>query len=132
MIPKIGAGIVSAAIFLFAICLLTGFNFGAYLVCMFLPVGYIMMAAGFYHESGEERKVAAIVGVVFSAIYAVLIFLVYFAQLTNVRLDDMTEQAVIHERYLPAPLFRGWRAHASGLSSSRMRLTISMAPTAQS
>ena len=95
MIPKIGAGIVTAAVFLFAICLLTDFSFGSYLVCMFLPIGYIMMAAGFYCESDEDHKVAASVGIIFSAIYAVLIFLVYFAQTTTVRLDDMTEQATL-------------------------------------
>ena len=95
MIPKIGAGVVTAAVFLFAVCLLMDFSFGAYLVCMFLPVGYIMTAAGFYCESDGEHRVAACVGIVFSAIYAVLVFLVYFAQTTSVRLDDMTEQAVM-------------------------------------
>lgn len=95
MLPKIGAGIVTAAVFLFAICLLIDFSFGSYLVCMFLPIGYIMMAAGFYYESDEEHKVAASVGIVFSAVYAVLIFLVYFAQTTTVRLNDMTEQAIM-------------------------------------
>ena len=54
-----------------------------------------MAAAGFYCESDEAHKAAACVGIVFSAIYAVLIFLVYFAQLTSVRLDDMTEQAAM-------------------------------------
>lgn len=95
VIPKIGASIVTAAVFLFAICLLIDFSFGAYLVCMFLPTGYIMAVAGFHHESDEEHKVAANVGMVFSAVYAVLIFLVYFAQVTNVRLDTMTEQAAM-------------------------------------
>lgn len=95
MIPRIGAGIVTAAVFLFAVCLLMDFSFGAYLVCMFLPIGYIMTAAGFYYESDEEHKVAASVGIVFSAIYAALIFLVYFAQTTTVRLGHMTEQAIM-------------------------------------
>ncbi|MDE6589494.1 MAG: hypothetical protein K2K53_03935 [Oscillospiraceae bacterium] len=62
---------------------------------MFLPIGYIMMTAGFHYESDGDRRVAANVGTVFAAVYAVLIFLVYFAQATNVRLDDMTEQAVM-------------------------------------
>jgi len=95
IIPRIGAGIVTAAVFLFAVCLLIDFSFGAYLVCMLLPFGYIMMTAGFYYESDEDCKVAANVGIDFSAIYTVLILLVYFAQVTNVRLDDMTEQAVM-------------------------------------
>lgn len=94
LISKIGAAIVTVSVFLFAVCLITDFSFGSYFVCMFLPIGYIMMSAGFHYESGEEHKVAANVGMIFSAVYAVLIFLVYFAQTTNVRLDNMNEQAM--------------------------------------
>ena len=93
-ISKIGAAVVTVSVFLFAVCLITAFSFGSYFVCMFLPIGYIMMSAGFHHESDEEHKVAANVGMIFSAIYAMLIFLVYFAQTTNVRLDNMNEQAL--------------------------------------
>lgn len=93
-ISQIGAGIVTAAVFLFAVFLITDFSFDSYFVCMFLPIGYIMMSAGFQYESDKEHRVAANVGMIFSAIYATLIFLVYFAQTTNVRLDDMNEQAM--------------------------------------
>lgn len=93
-IPKIGAAIVTITVFLFAIFLITDFSFGSYFVCMFLPVGYIMTVAGFYNESREDRRVPAIIGLIFSAIYAVLIFLVYFAQTTSVRLDGLNEQAM--------------------------------------
>ncbi|MBR6525209.1 MAG: hypothetical protein IKT57_04505 [Clostridia bacterium] len=61
---------------------------------MFLPLGYIMMTVGFQYESCEERRVPANIGVVFAAIYAVLILLVYFAQTTSVRLDNLNEQAI--------------------------------------
>ncbi len=94
MIPRIGAAMVAVTVFLFALCLIIDFTFGSYIVCMFLPVGYIMMAAGFHHECPEDRKTAAAVGMVFSAIYAVLIFLVYFAQTTSVRLGGLSEEAV--------------------------------------
>lgn len=50
-IPRIGSGIVTGAVALFAACLVVGFPFGSYFVCMFLPVGYIMLAAGLYEES---------------------------------------------------------------------------------
>lgn len=93
-ISKIGAAVVTVSVFLFAVCLITDFSFGSYFVCMFLPIGYIMMSAGFHYESDEDHKVAANVGMIFSAIYAMLIFLVYFAQTTNVRLDNMNEQAM--------------------------------------
>ena len=94
LISKIGAVIVTITVFLFAVCLLTDYSFGSYLVCMFLPIGYIMMAAGFHYESCEEQRVAANIGLIFSAIYAVLIFLVYFAQTTSVRLDDLSQQTM--------------------------------------
>lgn len=93
LIPKIGATIVTLTVFLFAIFMIVDFPFGSYLVCMFLPIGYIMMVAGFHHESAEEQRVSANIGMIFSAIYAVLIFLVYFAQTTTVRLEDINEQA---------------------------------------
>jgi hypothetical protein len=92
--PKIGAAIVTLTVFLFEIFLIVDFSFGSYLVCMFLPIGYIMMAAGFLYESPEERRVSAYIGMVFSAIYAALIFLVYFAQTTTVRLEDINEQVI--------------------------------------
>lgn len=92
-IAKIGAAIVTVTVFLFAVCLAIDFTFGSYFVCMFLPLGYIMMAAGLRIECASDRRAAADVGLVFSAIYAVLILLVYFAQTTSVRLESLTEQA---------------------------------------
>ena len=93
LIPKIGAVIVAVTVFLFAVCMIVKFHFGSYLVCMFLPIGYIMMAAGFQQECCEARRVSANIGLIFSAIYAVLIFLVYFAKTTSVRLEELNEQA---------------------------------------
>ena len=93
-IPKIGSAILAASVFLFALCMLVDYPFGSYLVCMFLPIGYIMMTAGFQNECSDERRVSANIGLVFSAIYAVLIFLVYFAQTTSVRQETLTEQAI--------------------------------------
>ncbi len=93
-IPRIGAAIVAVTVFLFAVCMVVGFNFGSYFVCMLLPLGYIMMAVGFQNESCEERRVPASIGVAFAVVYAVLILLVYFAQTTSVRLDNLNEQAI--------------------------------------
>lgn len=93
-IASTGAWIATISVVLFAACMLLSFNFGSYFVCMFLPIGYIMMSAGFCNESDEKHRVAAYVGLVFAAVYAVLIFLVYFAQTTSVRLDSFDEQAM--------------------------------------
>lgn len=92
-LSKIGAAVVTVTVFLFAVCIVAGFTFGSYLVCMFLPVGWIMTAAGFQHESREETRVAANTGLVLAAVYTVLILLVYFAQTTTVRLEGLNEQA---------------------------------------
>jgi hypothetical protein len=76
------------------VCLAIDFPFGSYFVCMFLPLGYIMMAAGLRSECASDRRAAADVGLVFSAVYAVLILLVYDAQTTTVWLEELNEQAV--------------------------------------
>lgn len=94
LIPRAGAWMVTVTVFLFALCLITDWSFGAYFVCMLLPIGYIMMVAGFHHESGDEQRVAANIGLIFAAIYAALVFVVYFAQLTSVRLDGLNAQAM--------------------------------------
>ena len=92
-IPQIGAAVVAVTVFLFALCLIVDFTFGSYFVCMLLPMGYILMAAGLHHEAGEDRRTAAAAGLTFAAIYAVLILLVYFAQTTAVRLQGLSAEA---------------------------------------
>ena len=92
-VSKAGAATVTVTVFLFALCLLLRFLFGSYLVCMFLPLGFILMTAGFRQESEPERRAAADAGLVFSAVYAVLILLVYYSQTTTVHLEALTEQA---------------------------------------
>lgn len=94
VIASTGALTVTISVLLFAVCMLIPFRFGSYFVCMLLPIGYIMMTAGFCHESDEKHRVAANVGMMFAAVYAALIFLVYFAQTTSVRLDSLDEQAM--------------------------------------
>ena len=93
VLSKIGTATVAVTVFLFAVCLIADFTFGSYVVCMFLPIGYIMMAAGFHNECRKERRVASMIGLAFAAVYAVLIFIVYFAQTTSVRLEELTDQA---------------------------------------
>ncbi|MBR0213715.1 MAG: hypothetical protein IJL95_03210, partial [Solobacterium sp.] len=83
-VSKIGAAVVTVTVFLFAVFIIADFTFGSYFVCMLLPIGYIMMAAGFQHESDEKTRVSANIGLILAAVYAVLILLVYDAQTTTV------------------------------------------------
>ncbi len=92
-VARIGAAVVTVTVFLFALCLIADYSFGSYFVCMLLPVGYILLAAGLQHESPPERRVAANAGLALAAVYAVLILLVYFAQTTTVRLEELSGQA---------------------------------------
>lgn len=94
VIAKTGSIIVAATVLLFAFCMLISFRFGSYFVCMLLPIGFIMMTAGFCSECDENHKAAAYAGMAFAAVYAVLILLVYFAQTTAVRLDSLNEQSM--------------------------------------
>lgn len=93
-IAKTGAWLATVSVLLFALCMLFSFNFGSYFVCMILPIGFIMMTAGFCSECGDSCKTAAYTGMAFAAVYAVLILLVYFAQNTAVRLDPLGNQAL--------------------------------------
>ncbi len=94
LIPRAGALTVSVTVFLFALCLIVDWPFGSYLVCMFLPLGWILMAAGFLQESPEDRRVPALAGVALASVYTVLILLVYYAQTTTVRLESLPEPAM--------------------------------------
>jgi len=78
LIARIGAAIVTVTVLLFALCMIVDFTFGSYLVCMFLPLGYLMTAVGFQQESEQDRRVAATVGVMLAAVYVTLILLVYY------------------------------------------------------
>lgn len=131
-IPKIGAAVVTITIFLFAVCMIIDFSFGSYLVCMFLPLGYIMMAVGFQYESCEERRVPANIGVAIAVIYAVLILLVYFAQTTSVRLEDLNEQAIRILDYQRGGLLFNYDLLGYGMMAlSTFFIGLSMNPTSK-
>ena len=93
MITKAGSAIVTVTVFLFAIFKIINFSLGSFFVCLILPIGFIMMTAGLHNECESDRKVAANIGLLLAAVYATLIMLVYFAQLTTVNNEQLTEQA---------------------------------------
>ena len=92
-IAKVGSGIVTVTVFLFALFLIINYSMGSYFVCLILPLGFIMMTAGLHSECESDRKVAATTGMTLAAVYCTLIMLVYFTQLTTVSNEQLTEQA---------------------------------------
>ena len=93
MTAKAGSAIVMMTVFLFAVFLIIDFSMGSYFVCLILPIGFIMMTAGLYHECEDDRKVVANIGLILAAVYATFIMLVYFTQLTTVNNEQLNEQA---------------------------------------
>lgn len=129
IIPRIGAAAVTITVFLFAVFIITGFPEGQYFVCSLLPMGYIMMSAGFRHESGDDRRIPADVGMIFAAVYAVLVLLVYFSQNTYVRLETLNEQASGILLFRPGSLVFCYDLLGYGMMSlSTLFLGLSMKP----
>lgn len=93
MISKAGSAIVTVTVFLFAIFLIINFTIGSYFVCLILPIGFIMMTAGLQSECEADRRTAANIGLILAAVYATLIMLVYYTQLTTVKNESLNEQA---------------------------------------
>ena len=92
-IAKVGSGIVTVTVFLFALFLIINYSMGSFFVCLILPLGFIMMTAAFHNECENDRKVAANIGLTLAAVYCTFIMLVYFTQLTTVNNEQLTEQA---------------------------------------
>jgi hypothetical protein len=60
---------------------------------MFIAFSFIPMIVAFAIYSKPENKAAAYTAMIFAGIYAVFILLVYFAQVTTVRMSSLNEQA---------------------------------------
>lgn len=81
------------AVICFAVSMLLDFQNGSYLFSMFIAFSFVLMMCGYACLAEREAKAAGYAAVAFSAIYTAIILLVYFAQLTTVRLSSLTEQA---------------------------------------
>ena len=92
-IGMIGSAINALTVLAFAIFMLMHFDFGSYFVCIFLALSFVMMVAAFETECRTECKAAGKAALVFSAIYATLIIIVYYTQCTSVRNDNLNESA---------------------------------------
>lgn len=83
------------AVICFALSMLFGFTYGSYFASMFIAFSFVPMMCGYAYFAEKETKLAGYVSAAFSAIYTAIILLVYFAQLTTVRLNDLTQQATV-------------------------------------
>lgn len=91
-------GMISSATHLcsalgFVLCLIFGSSFGNYLFGILMALSFIPLICTFSIYSKSENRAASHIAMSFACIYAVLILLVYFANVTTVRLDSLNQQA---------------------------------------
>lgn len=89
---KWSAAITGASVLAFAISmiagLITGSSFASYFASFFIAVGFVLFICSLCAvNEQEQRKALGFSAIAFAAIYAILIFLVYYAQMTTVRMD---------------------------------------------
>jgi hypothetical protein len=89
----------------FALCLLAGFDFGSYLASMFIALSFVPMMCAFNQYSSQDKKAAGHASMAFAGAYAVMILMVYFAQVTAIRNDGLNEQALQIIDYPEFPKF---------------------------
>jgi hypothetical protein len=89
-VGKLGAAMTGAAVSAFAISMLLDFftdtMFFSCLSSLFIAIGYIIFVAGVLStQKDAPMSATAIAGMAFAVVYAVLIFLVYYAELQIAR-----------------------------------------------
>jgi hypothetical protein len=93
-IGVIGSAINLAAVVGFAVSMLCGSTLGSYSASMCISLGYILMVGAFVASGGTERRAASVVGAVFCCMYSLLIWIVYFTQISTVRNESLDPQAM--------------------------------------
>jgi hypothetical protein len=89
-----GSILTAFSVLSFAVSMLVGTTYGAYMASIFIAFGFVPMMSAYCHYSKTERKLAGYLAMVFSAIYAVFIFAVYYAQVTTVAQEVLDVQAL--------------------------------------
>jgi hypothetical protein len=91
---RISSLITLAAVAAFAFSMLAGSDFAAYLSSMFIAWGFVPMICALASRCEKDKAAFGFAAIAFAAVYALLIMLVYFAQLTSVRLDGLSGEAL--------------------------------------
>jgi len=82
------------AVIAFAIFILTGFSFGSYLASMLIAYSFVPLICSFSWHGRPETETAGKTAMIFAGMYATFILLIYFTQVTTLRNEVLTEQAM--------------------------------------
>ena len=101
------------AVLAFSLCMLLGLildndflgKTGSYFSCIFIALGFIPMICSYSTYTNNENKTLGLIGVSFSIIYAVLIVIVYYTQLTIIRRGSISEEIISLLDYTKFGLF---------------------------
>lgn len=94
-LSMIGACVNLAGVAGFAICMIMGPLPMCYITSIFIAWGFVMMTCGFCRYGRNGARVAALCALVFGGMYAICNSVVYFAQVTAVANDALSEQALM-------------------------------------
>jgi hypothetical protein len=78
----------------FAVSMLVGKDALSYLSSVIISLAFVPMICSFSSLSIKENKAASYAAIAFSSIYVVFVDLVYFAQLTTIRLSQLSTEAL--------------------------------------
>lgn len=91
-IAKIFSLLNVIAVACFALSMMVGSNFLSYFCAIFIAFSFVPMMCAFCLYSKSETKLAGYLASVFSVMYASLILLVYYAQITTVHMGGLSEE----------------------------------------
>lgn len=85
-VGKIGAAVTGVAVLCFALSMIVGTIFTSCLSSMFIAIGFVPLVCALAAVNNESKAIG-LTAVAFAAVYAVIILLVYFAEVTTVRMN---------------------------------------------
>ena len=85
---------VGLTIFIFAISILLANVWVSYFICMILAWSFVLMTCSFYSKTTSDRSSVSLGGVAFAIIYATIISVVYFTQISTVANNTASESAL--------------------------------------
>lgn len=99
-IGKIGSIITGTAVLAFAISMLIGlFSDTIFVSCLssiFIAIGFLPFMTALYSvNEDKEKQACGIAGIGFAIIYAVLVFIVYYAECTTIRMNKGLSEATL-------------------------------------
>ena len=99
---KISAAVTGISVASFALAMLVSLASGIYtahvsfLASMFIAIGYVVFATAMVACNKDKQALGTgLAGVAFAVVYALLIFIVYYAMLTTVRMNSALSDAAL-------------------------------------